>query len=153
MKWDLYDPESEMIRIAQHIESLVTDAQTIDSWAAVKVKVYETIQTLSNNSKCNIIPNCWSCKTFMNEDTIFLHFRIIFRNAILQNKLRDVKRVSKLCEKIVNDTELPDLPRTSVSYKIINKTFQNTDWIYIANKCLQDLWVCNILFEMFWGDW
>lgn len=76
-------------------------------------------------------------KLFTN--LIWLHFRIIFRNKILEKNIKSILAVSKLIRKIVEETELPDLPRTSVSYKIINRILPHVDWIKLAEDSLAEL--------------
>jgi hypothetical protein len=69
---------------------------------------------------------------------IFLHFWMIFKNNISEKKLKDPKKVAKLLQQIVSETELPDLPKTSVSYKIIKNLLEHIDWNQMAVECLKD---------------
>lgn len=69
---------------------------------------------------------------------IYLHFRMIFRNTIEQKKLDNVKKIAEVLKKIVEETEIPDLPQTSVSYKIVNKILPFIDWVKIAQNSLED---------------
>jgi hypothetical protein len=64
---------------------------------------------------------------------------MIFKNTIQQKNLKDVNKISNLFRKIVEETELPDLPRTSVSYKIVSIVIPYVDWKKIAELSLQDL--------------
>ena len=70
---------------------------------------------------------------------IYLHFRMIFRNTIQQKNLKDCKKIADVLRKIVEETEIPDLPQTSISYKIMGKIIQFVDWKKIAVDCLNDL--------------
>lgn len=71
-------------------------------------------------------------------NVLYLHFRMIFRNAILEKKLKDVFKIAPLLKTIVENTEIPDLPKTSASYKIINKILPHIDWLKIAHDSLED---------------
>ena len=71
-------------------------------------------------------------------NTVYLHFRMIFKNTIQKENLKDVNKIAGVLKKIVEETELPDLPKTSVSYKIVNKILPFVDWKKIAQDTLED---------------
>lgn len=71
-------------------------------------------------------------------NTIYLHFRMIFKNTIQDKNLKDPSKVAPILKKIVEETEIPDLPKTSVSYKLVNKILPYIDWLKIAENSIED---------------
>lgn len=71
-------------------------------------------------------------------NTVYLHFRMIFKNTIQKENLKDANKIAGVLKKIVEETELPDLPKTSVSYKLISKILPFIDWRKIAEDSLLD---------------